>query len=132
MCTLFIRRASESYTCLSCTVTSCVVSFGVSLVQVTFQSVLARPLMSEDGETVEQAPGFKGAFMHGVARIAPDVEEVKGEQLSLSSVVCSLVSILISVCAPRVFGVEPLSRECGSFLEVARAATEERTFTFVL
>lgn len=47
--------------------------------QVTFQSVLARSLMSEDGETEEQAPGFKGAFLHGVARIAPDVEEVKGE-----------------------------------------------------
>lgn len=49
-------------------------------VQVTFQSVLARALVSEDGETEEQAPGFKGAFMHGVARIAPDVEEHKGKR----------------------------------------------------
>eukprot|EP00903_Cladosiphon_okamuranus_P007913 g7641.t1 len=46
--------------------------------KVTFQSVLARPLMSEDGMTEEQGPGFKGAFMHGLARIAPDVEEMKG------------------------------------------------------
>ncbi|CAM9876940.1 unnamed protein product [Ectocarpus fasciculatus] len=46
--------------------------------KVTFQSVLARALVSEDGETAEQGPGFKGAFLHGIARIAPDVEEVKG------------------------------------------------------
>eukprot|EP00752_Nemacystus_decipiens_P012726 g11275.t1 len=46
--------------------------------KVTFQSVLARALVSEDGETEEQAPGFKGAFMHAVARIAPDVVESKG------------------------------------------------------
>ncbi|CAM9435783.1 unnamed protein product [Ectocarpus sp. 6 AP-2014] len=45
--------------------------------KVTFQSVLARTLVSEDGETVEQGPGFRGAFLHGIARIAPDVEEVK-------------------------------------------------------
>ncbi|CAN0326067.1 unnamed protein product [Hapterophycus canaliculatus] len=47
--------------------------------KVTFQSVLASSMMSEDGETEEQGPGFRGAFLHGIARIAPDVEEAKGE-----------------------------------------------------
>lgn len=68
----------------------------LSVVQVTFQSVLARALVSEDGETEEQAPGFKGAFMHGVARIAPDVEEHKGERWLLPSVFFfSVLKILV-------------------------------------
>lgn len=47
--------------------------------KVTFQSVLASSIMSEDGEMEEQGPGFRGAILHGIARIAPDVEEEKGE-----------------------------------------------------
>lgn len=50
--------------------------------QVTFQTVLVKPIFSEGGETVEQAPGFNGAFFHGLERIAPDVEEAKGEFIS--------------------------------------------------
>ena len=48
--------------------------------QVTFQTVLVKSIMSDDGETEEQGPGFKGAFLHGLERIAPDVEETKGER----------------------------------------------------
>lgn len=48
----------------------------------TFQTVLVKSIFSEDGETEEQAPGFRGAFFHGLERIAPDVEEAKGELIN--------------------------------------------------
>lgn len=57
--------------------------------QLTFQTVLVKPIISEDGETEEQAPGFKGAFFHGLERIAPDVEEAKGELIPRSVMLCS-------------------------------------------
>ncbi|CAN0417434.1 unnamed protein product, partial [Laminaria digitata] len=41
--------------------------------QVTFQTVLVKSIMTEDGVTEEQSPGFKGAFLYGLERIAPDI-----------------------------------------------------------
>lgn len=49
--------------------------------QVTFQTVLVTSVLAENGVTEEQTPGFKGAFLNGLERIAPDIEEATGEHV---------------------------------------------------
>lgn len=46
---------------------------------------------------MEQATGFRGAFLHGLARVAPDVEEAKGERTQFSATsVCFLDGVWVS------------------------------------
>ena len=47
----------------------------------TFQTVLVTSVLAENGVTEEQTPGFKGAFLNGLERIAPDIEEATGEHV---------------------------------------------------
>lgn len=47
--------------------------------QVSFQTVLVKPVKANDGEGDEQDVGFRGAFLQGIERVAPDREEEKGE-----------------------------------------------------
>lgn len=73
----------------------------VLLLQVTFQTVLVKPVMSEDGKVEEQAAGFKGAFLHGIGPIAPDVETDTGMKCySRYYTRLLLGSIYYMVCRP--------------------------------